>query len=139
MFGHFTTLRMKWLIPLKRPVKFLYYSKLQTPTSIKVVELHQRLFLRKLQASTPTKVVGLYLRDWSILIKFQTLTCEGFILVNPLSANPTKWSNTLKQLVGSSSTNYLSVFDHFVELTLNVLRDLALVSLLAPTCKRIHF
>ena len=31
---------------------------------------------------------------------------------NPLSANPTKWSNTLKQFVGKLSTNCLSVFDH---------------------------
>ena len=37
---------------------------------------------------------------------------------NPLSANPTKWSNTLKQFVGNLSTNYLSVFDHFVKLAL---------------------
>ena len=36
----------------------------------------------------------------------------GFI--NPLSANPTKWSNTLKQFVGNLTTNCLSVFDHFV-------------------------
>ena len=34
-------------------------------------------------------------------------------MLNPLSANPTKWSNTLKQFLG-----YLSVFDHFVGLAL---------------------
>ena len=28
------------------------------------------------------------------------------IEINPLSANPTKWSNTLKQFVGKSPTNY---------------------------------
>ena len=28
-----------------------------------------------------------------------------------LSANPTKWSNTLKQFVGKLPMNYLSVFD----------------------------
>ena len=38
--------------------------------------------------------------------------------VNRLSANPTKWSNTLKQFVGNLPTNCLSVFDHFVELAL---------------------
>ena len=38
--------------------------------------------------------------------------------VNPLSANPTKWSNTLKQFVGFLPTNCLSVFDHFVGLAL---------------------
>ena len=37
---------------------------------------------------------------------------------NPLSANPTKWSNALKQFVGNLPTNCLSVFDHFVKLTL---------------------
>ena len=35
---------------------------------------------------------------------------------NPLSANFTKWSNTLKQFVGKLPTNCLSVFDHFVNL-----------------------
>ena len=34
--------------------------------------------------------------------------------VNPLSANFTKWSNTLKQFVVKLPTNCLSVFDHFV-------------------------
>ena len=38
---------------------------------------------------------------------------RGVTSVNPLSANPTKWSNTLKQFVGK-----LSVFDHFVGLAL---------------------
>ena len=37
---------------------------------------------------------------------------------NPLSANFTKWSNTLKQFVGKLATNCLSVFDHFVRLAL---------------------
>ena len=37
--------------------------------------------------------------------------------INPLSTNPTKWSNTLKQFVGKPPTN-LSVFDHFVGLAL---------------------
>ena len=41
---------------------------------------------------------------------------------NPLSANPTKWSKTLKQFVGKLSTNSLSVFDHFVNLTLKGLK-----------------
>ena len=36
----------------------------------------------------------------------------------PLSANPIKWSDTLKQLVGKLPANYLSVFDHFVRLSL---------------------
>ena len=39
--------------------------------------------------------------------------------INPLSANPTKWSNTLKQFDGKLPMNCLSVFDHFVGLELN--------------------
>ena len=42
--------------------------------------------------------------------------------LNPLSANPTKWSNTLKQFAGKLPTNCLSVFDHFVDLALKGLR-----------------
>ena len=36
----------------------------------------------------------------------------------PLSANPTKWSNTLKQFVAKLPMNCLSVFDHFAGLAL---------------------
>ena len=43
--------------------------------------------------------------------------CE-WVNLNPLSANITKWSNTLKQFVGKLRTNCLSMFDHFVGLTL---------------------
>ena len=43
--------------------------------------------------------------------------------LNPLSANFTKWSNTLKQFVGKLMTNCLSVFDHFVGLALNRLKQ----------------
>ena len=53
-------------------------------------------------------------------------------MFTPLGANPTKWSNRLKQFVGKTtkwsktlknfvvnlSTNYLSVFDRFVRLAL---------------------
>ena len=38
--------------------------------------------------------------------------------IKPLSANPTKWSNTLKQFVGKLPTNCLGVFDHFAGLAL---------------------
>ena len=38
--------------------------------------------------------------------------------VNPLRANPTKWSNTFKQFVGNLPTNFFSVYDHFVGLAL---------------------
>ena len=41
---------------------------------------------------------------------------------NPLSANPTIWSNTLNQFVGNLPTNCLSVFDDFVRLALKWLK-----------------
>ena len=46
------------------------------------------------------------------------------IILNFLSVNPTKWSNTLKQFVGSLLTNCLSNFDNYVGLVLKELKDL---------------
>ena len=42
--------------------------------------------------------------------------------LNPLSANATKWSYTIKQFAGKLPLNCLSVFDHFVGLVLKGLR-----------------
>ena len=42
---------------------------------------------------------------------------------NPLSANPIKWSNTLKHFVDKLPTNCLSVLDHFVRLPLKGLKS----------------
>ena len=42
----------------------------------------------------------------------------SLIALNPLIANPIKWSTTLKQFVGKLPTNCLRVFDHFVGLAL---------------------
>ena len=36
--------------------------------------------------------------------------------LNHLSANPTKWSNTLKQFVGNLPANCLSLFDLYGEI-----------------------
>ena len=44
------------------------------------------------------------------------------IKVNTLNANPEKWSNTLKQIVGNLTTICLRVFDHFMNLALKELR-----------------
>ena len=41
---------------------------------------------------------------------------------NPFSANPTKWSNTLKQFVGKLATDCLRVFHYFVKLDLKELK-----------------
>ena len=45
-----------------------------------------------------------------------------FVQFNPLSANFTKWSNTLRHFVSKLPTNCLSVFDHFAELALKGLK-----------------
>ena len=49
-------------------------------------------------------------------IKFFKTTAN--LTINPLRANFTKWSNTLKQFVSNFRTNCFSVFDHFVGLAL---------------------
>ena len=49
-------------------------------------------------------------------------------MVNPLNANPTKWSITQKQFVSKLLTNCLSLFDHFVGLVLKGLNSAALLS-----------
>ena len=60
------------------------------------------------------------LQKSTLIKKFQCLpnVKKQITHLNPLSANPTKWSNTLKQFVGKLPTNCLSVFDYFVELAL---------------------
>ena len=57
---------------------------------------------------------------WLFQNIFQTFNrappMEPLFKINPLNANPVKWSNTFKQFVGKLPTNYLSLFDHFVGL-----------------------
>ena len=65
--------------------------------------------------------------SFSIFISY---ICFSAVVFNPLNANPTKWSNTLKQFVGNWPTNCLSVFDHFVKLALKGLRGENLLSLM---------
>ena len=55
------------------------------------------------------------------------------INIDPLSTNPTKWSNTLKQFVGYLPTNCLSVFDHFVGLALKGLKNTARAKITTST------
>ena len=40
------------------------------------------------------------------------------LVINPLSANFSKWLNALKHVIGKLPTNCLSVFDYFVKLAL---------------------
>ena len=54
--------------------------------------------------------------------------------LNPLTVNSTKWSNTFKQL----STNYLSVFDHFVGKVLKELKAALPVTISEFIIKSLH-
>ena len=56
-------------------------------------------------------------------------------MYNPLRVNPTKWSNTLEQLVRNLPTNCLSVFDHFVGLALKEIICLIWIILLKSKFK----
>ena len=58
-----------------------------------------------------------------LLIAQSVVVYFSFVLSFPLSANPTKWSNTLKQFVRNLPTNCLSVFDHFMNLALKGLKS----------------
>ena len=57
---------------------------------------------------------------------------------NLLSANITKWSNTLKKFVGKFPTNCLSVFDHFVGLALKGLKIDKLLAFPRPGFNLFH-
>ena len=59
---------------------------------------------------------------WLIIVLVRNVPAN-MILCNSLSASPTKWSNTLKQFVGKMPANCLSMFDHFVWLTLKGLKE----------------
>ena len=61
------------------------------------------------------------LPDTNILIKKTNYNAK-ITEINPLSANPTKWPNTLKQFVGNLPTNCLSVFRYFPNLALKGLK-----------------
>ena len=68
---------------------------------------------------------------WFLPTIFTKSGLKGFFMqklnflwqLNLLNANPTKWSNTLKQFVGKLPTNCLSMYDHYVSLTLKGLKD----------------
>ena len=65
--------------------------------------------------------INLYIKFAELIYKQLCLYINLYI--DPLSANPTKWSNTLKQFVSKLPMNCLSVFDHFVGLALKGLRS----------------
>ena len=64
-----------------------------------------------------------YFTEWSAnFSEWSVFDNSGYHLLNPSSANPTKWSKTLKQFLASLPTNCLSLFAHFVGLVLKRLK-----------------
>ena len=59
------------------------------------------------------------------------------IWLNPFSANPTKWSNTLKQFVGNIPRIAWVSFDHFVGLALKGLKKIAYQKFLENFIRRL--
>ena len=70
--------------------------------------------------------------NYKNILRLQNLLAfalNSVITLNPLNANFTKWSNTLKQFVDQTNrrllpTNCLGVFDHFVGLALKGLKKI---------------
>ena len=65
-------------------------------------------------------MLALYFKTEKLGLNYTVIFMTDTVIVdfNPLSANPTKWLNTLKQFVGKFPTNSLSVFDLSVKLAL---------------------
>ena len=72
-----------------------------------------------------------FFKETSLFVRWYVVHSKNVIVsfevyynwFNPLSANPTKWSNTLKQFAGKLATNCLSVFDDFLGLAFKGLSD----------------
>ena len=63
------------------------------------------------KCENPNLLCACSMASWPSLFKVNNGITRA--VCNLLSANPSKWANTLKQFVGSLPTNYLSVFDQF--------------------------
>ena len=84
----------------------------KTP-NFKFITLHKKIKYRRFQRTCKQ------FSEHCLCITLEnSSTCMTLSVINPLSANFTKWSNTLKQFVGKLPTNCLRVFDHFVGLAL---------------------
>ena len=65
----------------------------------------------------PSSDSGSWCHNFQIVFLYFCV-CSSYLFTNPLSANPTNRTNTLKQFVGILPMNCFTVFEHFVELAL---------------------
>ena len=56
-------------------------------------------------------------------------SCINISCLNPISAKPKKWPNTLKQFVGCEAMSFLSVLDHFAGLAFKGLKPFELIAI----------
>ena len=76
------------------------------------------LLLLLLLPSSMCIILAYFFSSWFFFFNWCSISIERLIhfleglVFNPLSVNPTKWSNTLKQFFGKLPANCLSVFDH---------------------------
>ena len=106
--------------PIKNRKEFYYKACISTCIKIRLLPEDVPL----------TKWVGLLI-NWTAVVWYWLSDSKPAPLVlsleqhlNPLSANPKKWWNTLKQFVGKLPTNCLSVLGHFVKFALKGLNTL---------------
>ena len=116
-----------WLTKYKIFLLFDFVPILKNIRNVWLREKRGELVFEDNDVREPTK--------WCHLI---TLSVGFKNIIIPLSANPEKWSNTLKQIVGNLPTICLSVFDHFINLALKGLKmpKLSEVSLVPKPIER---
>ena len=102
----------------KRVCKFIQLITEGGRDTIFTQETKEALKLIRFKASSRVSIALFSVKPH----KMTLLADYSFFNINPLNANATKWSNTLKQFVGKLPTNCLSVFDHFVKLALKGLK-----------------
>ena len=102
----------------------LYMKLLRSNTIFKQKNNHCIAYNSQFKKYTCNSTHGYNRKIWLDIPSYIPMVSRRtfFFLLNPLSANPTKWLNTLKQFVGNLPTNCLILFDHFVKLTLKGLK-----------------
>ena len=83
---------------------------------VETLKLH-RLIFSDLSDDPALNAIENFYHLASVLKIKEARDSSDCLSFNPLNANPTKWSKTLKQF-GNLLTNCLSVFDQFVKLAL---------------------
>ena len=97
--------------------------KVNTTTTLKDIKeafIYSDLPIKNLKRNIIANGLPMTLVTFSIVnSSVSTEILKSGLVLNPLSANFSKWSNTLRQFVGKLPMSCLSVFDHFVGLALN--------------------